>query len=128
MRHCSHRPDLRDGSCENYSIRCRSDQTTYCIYPVLVTLGMSLEEPLTRGEFIEFMERHATALNEAFDYIFKRFDDIEKRIDRLETDLHYVKNDTRLIHPMFELVRTDGTEVGELKVRVERLEKRPDGN
>ena len=87
---------------------------------------MSAEDPLTRGEFIAFMERHAATLNEAFGYIYKRFDDIEKRIDRLETDVHYVKNDTRLIHPMFELVRTDGTEVGELKIRVERLEKRSD--
>ena len=95
--------------------------------------------PLTIAEFATFMEQHAKSLNEAFGYIFKRFDDIEQRLDILEqrlgtveksvsdvrTDVHTVKNDTRLIHPMFELVRTDGAEVGELRVRVERLEKRP---
>ena len=79
-------------------------------------------DPLTREEFYGFMDRFAGELNKAFQYVNRRFDDIERRLERLESDIHTVKNDTRLIDPMFELIRTDGAEVGELKVRVKKLE------
>lgn len=98
------------------------------------------DRPLKRGEFIEFMEGFTKGLNEAFGYIYNRFDDMERRLDKVELrlgkveqrldmvdrNLHYVKNDTRLIPMTFEMIRTDGAEIGELKVRVERLEKQPD--
>ena len=79
-------------------------------------------DPLTREEFYGFMDRFAGELNKAFGFVYQRFDDIEQRLERLESDIHTVKNDTRMIDPMFELIRTDGAEVGELKIRVKKLE------
>ena len=81
------------------------------------------DAPLTRVEFYAFMDSMVENLNKVFINFSKRFDDIERRLERLESDVHTVQNEARLIHPMFELVRTDGAEVGQLKLRVDKLEK-----
>ena len=91
---------------------------------------MAKDESLTRDEFEDFMKKFAGQLNEAFAHTYRRFDDLDQRLSKLEqrvdemgSDMHTVKNDTRLIEPMFELVRLDGAEVGDLKLRVTSLEK-----
>lgn len=95
------------------------------------------DTPLTRGEFAKFANDLIEGLNTAFGHIYRRLDDIEQRMEKLEdragtmqddisdirSNMHYVKNDTKMIRPMFELIRMDGAEMGELKVRVENLEK-----
>lgn len=82
------------------------------------------DSPITRKEFDAVMEKFTKELNKAFGFVYQRFDDIERRIERLESDLHTVKNDTRMIHPMFEWIRTENEEFGELRVRVEKLEEK----
>ena len=91
---------------------------------------MAKDESLTRDEFEDFMKKFAGQLNEAFAHTYRRFDDLDQRLSKLEqrvdemgSDMHTVKNDTRLIEPMFELVRLDGAEAGDLKLRVTSLEK-----
>ena len=93
--------------------------------------------PISRREFADFVDGFVTGLNDAFKHMSRRLDDIERRLEHLEgkvdsinstvnnmsSAVHVIKNDTRVIHPMFELVRTDGAEIGELKLRVDKLEK-----
>lgn len=106
-------------------------------------------DPLTRGEFYAVIDKLTTSLgeelNKAFGFVYQRFDDMEARLERIETrlarveddvrvtqvdvndvrsNMHDVRNDTRLIHPIFEWARTENAEFGELKVRVEKLEKK----
>lgn len=95
------------------------------------------DAPLTRGEFNVFVKDLVDNLNEMtlhmyrqFDYVSKRFDDVDRRLESLEakvsgmdTTIHYIKNDTKVMHPMYELVRTDGEEISGLKLRVDKLEK-----
>ena len=87
------------------------------------------DTPLTRGEFAKFADDLIEGLNTAFRHIYRRLDDIERRMEKLEgkagtmqsdisdirSNMHYVKNDTKMIRPMFELIRMDGAEMGELK-------------
>ncbi len=105
------------------------------------------DTPLTREEFTQFMAGFTKDLNVAFTnfsdsidtqiiHIFMRLDDIDRRIDRLESrignigskvdsmgsDVHDIKNETKLITPIFELTRMDGHDIGELKLRVRKLE------
>ena len=91
-------------------------------------------DPLTREEFHRYMgmytEAMADSLNKAFGHVYRRFDDleermegIERRLESLEGTVHKVKNDTRMIKPIFEWARTDNDEFARLKVRVDELER-----
>ena len=98
-------------------------------------------ESITRAEVVKIMDKLmdnlANMLNNAFGHVYHKLDDIEQRLVKLEnrvntmqndvtniqSKVHTVKNDTRLIHPMFELTRMDSAEIGELQYRVENLEK-----
>lgn len=99
-------------------------------------------EILTRAEFYDVMKAFTKDLGEqlngAFAHVIRRLESIELRMDRIEQhmdnleqtvgkvrdEVHYVKNDTRLIGPMFESVRMDGAELWRLKIRVDDIEKR----
>ena len=90
---------------------------------------MSNNDVLTKHEFNSFMssflDDFTSEFNQALKYIYQRFDEIDKRFEKLESTIHSVKNDTRIIHPMFELVRMDTTDIGKLKLRVDNLENNP---
>ena len=87
------------------------------------------DAPLTRGEFKTFVKDLVKVLNNTSEHVSRRFDDIEQRLERLESKMdsltstvHYIKNDTKVMHPMYELVRADGEDIGRLKIRVDKLE------
>ena len=57
---------------------------------------------------------------------------MESRLETVQTDItniqskaHTVSNNTRMIPPMFESVRMDGVDIGNLKFRVAHLENKP---
>ncbi|MDE0091510.1 MAG: hypothetical protein OXP12_09245 [Thaumarchaeota archaeon] len=93
-------------------------------------------DPITRDDFNGFMDKFADSLNEAFGHLWRRLDDIEERLESLEaridttqkdivdikSNVHTVKNEARLIRPMFELTQMDSAEIGKLTLRVDNLE------
>ena len=83
------------------------------------------EDTLTRKEFNDFMGSFTQELNQALKYLYQRFDDVDRDLKNLKSTIHSVKNDTKVIPPMFELVRMDTTEIGELKLRIDSLESDP---
>ncbi len=90
---------------------------------------MDANAPVTRTEFHDFMEKFACDLNKAFNHIYKRCDGIEQKLHSLElkinemgSDIHSVKNDARLIQPIFEMTRMDSEEIGQLQICVDNLE------
>ena len=112
-----------------------------------ISMNKTTNAPLTREEFEHFMSGFTNDLNEAFAnfsdsisqefiHIYKRLDDIDRRLEKLErrvdgvstkvdsmgSDVHNIKNETKLITPIFELTRMDGHDIGELKLRVGKLE------
>lgn len=85
----------------------------------------------------QYNKKLADKLNKAFSHVYQRFDDVDQRLDRIEQKLvdlekdsdeikrnvHYVRNDTRVLPSMFDLVRSDVIVVENLKRRVKKLEK-----
>lgn len=66
------------------------------------------DAPLTRGEFKAFVKDLVKVLNNTSEHMARRFDDIEQRLERLESKMdsltstvHYIKNDTKVMHPMY---------------------------
>ena len=83
----------------------------------------SKDTHVTAEQFNEFAKTLIDTLNKPHEHIYKRFDSVENRLSAIETDIVdlrksvsgiqsnvvSVKQDTKLLPPIFELLGQDGT-------------------